>query len=144
MRIMRYSYLNSTRRSHILQRIRYRSPGGWETFWVGLCGRSPACHPQWTLSLQPVRTICRLCANILDYRQEAMQRVYRTTRTLEGDGPPPYRIAAGALSDRIEESEDGLLVYFQGIGEVSFYLEYVEQDNGFVQVLRPVEVNSAS
>lgn len=122
----RYLYLNSTRSSHVVEKRSYGANGEVKSESVCLCGEFPRWHPDWPLSFQPTRRLCKTCQMVLDWREKVMQRKYRVREALQKNDPPPWRLAKGTLSSEIGFVRGYCIVTFRGFGLARFSLRHIE------------------
>lgn len=134
--MIRYLYANSTRTSHAVERIKLLDT----TRTVCLCG--PMVDKQigwgWEISFDRKKPLCKTCAKVIAWREEVMQRRYRTSKPLKSFNPDrPWQLPRGAVSVAVTFEQRRFYVHFLAVGKVTFAIEDMDKHADWFEWLNP-------
>lgn len=120
---MRYMYINSTRSSHAVERTSFMG----KSHTVALCGRAADWTPEWPMSFEPKKRVCRWCQVVIEHREKVMQLKFRTLqKVIVKDPENPIRLPKGAVSVAVTYNEGAAYVHFVEVGRVVIKLQWVD------------------
>lgn len=132
----RYMYLNSTRSSHATERIIF----GEKSRIVTLCARSADWYPDWPMSFEPKKRVCKWCQVVIDHREKVTQIKFRTLQAVKvKDEQNPWQLPKGAASVAVTYIDGCAYVHFIEVGKVVIKLQWldhwIENKPGFFECI---------
>lgn len=119
----RYMYVNSKRSSHAVERVII----GEKSRTVALCRYPLDFHPDWPMSFEPKKRVCKWCQETIDHREKVMQIKFRTLRRVEvKDAENPFRLPKGAVSVAVTYIDGCPYVHFIEVGKVVIKLSWLD------------------
>lgn len=121
--VTRYMYINSTRSAHAVERTLV--DGKART--VALCGRAADWTPEWPMSFEPKKRVCKWCQMVIEHRAKVMQIRFRTLQAIRvKDSENPIQLPKGAVSVAVTYISGVAYVHFLEVGKVVIKLQWLD------------------
>lgn len=120
----RYMYINSTRSSHAIEK---RTTLHGKPITVALCGQAVDWHPDWPMSFEPKKRVCKWCQTMIEHREKVMQIKFRTLQKVKvTDTEKPFQLPKGAVNVAVTYIDGCPYVHFIDVGKVVIKLEWLD------------------